>query len=172
MNYRDRSVDMVVLKKHGVSQCYQQGSVSMLGNKSRPQPSLNQSLLLRHKKCPVQVLCSQKKDIPIVEARTMDKKYDTLAERVVPTAASGTNTSAMLNSGLELYSTLTTNVDKNVICAYRNALSVFKGTTWFHIQDHVHLHIGIRATHVEGLMWKFIIINQSQCKNFVDECIL
>ncbi|CAI9288504.1 unnamed protein product [Lactuca saligna] len=94
------AVDMVVLKKHGVSQCYQQGSVSMLRNKSRPQPSLNQSLLLRHKKYPVQVLCSQKKDIPIVEARTMDEIYDTLAERVVPTAASGTNTSAIHIVGL------------------------------------------------------------------------
>ncbi|KAL4591859.1 hypothetical protein LXL04_004833 [Taraxacum kok-saghyz] len=31
---------------------------------------------------------------------------------------------------------------KHAIRAYRNALSVFKGTTWSHIRDHVHFHIG------------------------------
>lgn len=72
----------------------------MLGNKSRSQPPLNQSLFVRRKKYPVQVLCSQKKDIPVVEARSMDEIYDTLAERLVPTAASGTNTSATHFVGL------------------------------------------------------------------------
>lgn len=72
----------------------------MLGDNNRSRPSLNQSLFLRRKKYPVQVLCSQKKDIPIVEARSMDEIYDTLAERLVPTAASGTNTSAIHIVGL------------------------------------------------------------------------
>lgn len=31
---------------------------------------------------------------------------------------------------------------KHAIRAYRNALSVFKGTTWSHIRDHVHFQIG------------------------------
>ncbi|KAI3823375.1 hypothetical protein L1987_04810 [Smallanthus sonchifolius] len=31
---------------------------------------------------------------------------------------------------------------KHAIRAYRNALSVFKGTTWSHIHDHVHFQIG------------------------------
>ncbi|KAJ9554786.1 hypothetical protein OSB04_009400 [Centaurea solstitialis] len=31
---------------------------------------------------------------------------------------------------------------KHAIRAYRNALSVFKGTTWSRIRDHVHFHIG------------------------------
>ncbi|XP_022024957.1 trafficking protein particle complex subunit 8 isoform X1 [Helianthus annuus] len=31
---------------------------------------------------------------------------------------------------------------KHAIRAYRNALSVFKGTTWSHIHDHVHYQIG------------------------------
>lgn len=31
---------------------------------------------------------------------------------------------------------------KHAIRTYRNALSVFKGTTWNHIRDHVHFHIG------------------------------
>ncbi|GKC77283.1 hypothetical protein Tco_1128057 [Tanacetum coccineum] len=88
------SSDMVLLKKVGVSQWYQGSGVSMFVNKSRYQPSLSQSLALKHKKYPFQVLCSQKKEIPIVEARSMDEIYDTLAERIVPTAASGTNTSA------------------------------------------------------------------------------
>ncbi|KAJ0621080.1 putative uridine/cytidine kinase [Helianthus annuus] len=86
------SSDMVQLKKVGVSQCYQ-SSVFMFSNKSRSQRSLNQSVFLKHKQYPVQVLCSQKKDIPILEARSMDEIYDILAERLVPTAASGTNTS-------------------------------------------------------------------------------
>ncbi|KAI3526660.1 hypothetical protein L1887_05920 [Cichorium endivia] len=96
---RSSAIDTVMLKKLGVFQ-YHQGSVSMLGNKSRSQPPLNQSLFLRRKKYPVQVLCSQKKDIPVVEARSMDEIYDTLAERLVPTAASGTNTSATHIVGL------------------------------------------------------------------------
>ncbi|KAI3668083.1 hypothetical protein L6452_43158 [Arctium lappa] len=86
------AIDMVLLKKVGVSQSYP-GSMSMFASKSRSQPSLNQSVFVRRKKYHVQVLCSQKKEIPIVEARSMDEVYDTLAERVVPTAASGTNTS-------------------------------------------------------------------------------
>ncbi|KAI3829724.1 hypothetical protein L1987_03852 [Smallanthus sonchifolius] len=84
--------DMVLHKKVGVSQCYQ-GSVFMFSNKCRSQQSLNQSVFLKHKKYPVQVLCSQNKEIPIVEARSMEEIYDTLAGRLVPTAASGTNTS-------------------------------------------------------------------------------
>ncbi|XP_076927701.1 putative uridine kinase C227.14 isoform X1 [Bidens hawaiensis] len=84
--------DMVLLKKVNVSHCYL-GSVFMFYNKNRYQQSLNQSISLWHKKYPVQVLCSQNKDIPIVEARSMDEIYDTLAERLVPTAASGSNTS-------------------------------------------------------------------------------
>lgn len=83
---------MVLLKKVGVSQSYP-GSVSMFASRNRTQPSLNQSVFVRRKKYHVQVLCSQKKEILIVEARSMDEVYDTLAERVVPTAASGTNTS-------------------------------------------------------------------------------
>ncbi|GKB67631.1 putative uridine kinase [Tanacetum coccineum] len=114
------SSDMVLLKKVGVSQSYQGSGVSMFVNKSRYQPSLSQSLALKHKKYPFQVLCSQKKEIPIVEARShsnrctqiliyidanvivwsMDEIYDTLAERIVPTAASGTNTSATHIVGL------------------------------------------------------------------------
>ncbi|KAA8518448.1 hypothetical protein F0562_015922 [Nyssa sinensis] len=31
---------------------------------------------------------------------------------------------------------------KHAIRTYRGALSVFKGTTWSHIKDHVHFHIG------------------------------
>ncbi|KAG8376802.1 hypothetical protein BUALT_Bualt09G0101800 [Buddleja alternifolia] len=31
---------------------------------------------------------------------------------------------------------------KHAIRTYRSALSVFKGTTWSHIRDHVHFHIG------------------------------
>ncbi|PWA62646.1 P-loop containing nucleoside triphosphate hydrolases superfamily protein [Artemisia annua] len=94
------SPDMVLLKKVGASQCYQGSGVSMFANKSRSQPSLSQSLVLKHKKYPVQVLCSQKKVIPIVEARSMDEIYDTLAERLVPTAASGTSTSVKHIVGL------------------------------------------------------------------------
>ncbi|KAJ9543323.1 hypothetical protein OSB04_023030 [Centaurea solstitialis] len=87
-----KATDMVLLKKIGVPQSYP-GCVSMFASKSRSPPSLNQSVFLRRKKYHVQVLCSQKKQIPIVEARSMDEVYQTLAERVVPTAASGTNTS-------------------------------------------------------------------------------
>ena len=49
------SIDMVLLKKVGVSQFYQGSGVSMFVNKSRSQPSLSQSLVLKHKKYPVQV---------------------------------------------------------------------------------------------------------------------
>ncbi|XP_071719827.1 putative uridine kinase C227.14 isoform X2 [Rutidosis leptorrhynchoides] len=86
------SSDMVLLNKVGVSQCFQ-GSLSMFADKNKFQPSLNHCVFSRHKKYPVQVICSQKKEVPIVEARSMDEIYDTLAERIVPTAASGTNMS-------------------------------------------------------------------------------
>ncbi|KAL8214991.1 hypothetical protein R6Q57_004440 [Mikania cordata] len=91
--------NMMLIRKVGVSQCYQDSAV-MFYNKSRSQQSLNLSVFLRHQKYPVHVVCSQKKEIPIVEARFMDEIYDTLAERLVPTAASGTNTSLMHIVGL------------------------------------------------------------------------
>ena len=47
------SLDMALLKKVGVSQCYQGSGVSMFDNKSRSQPSL--SLVLKQKRYPVQV---------------------------------------------------------------------------------------------------------------------
>lgn len=31
---------------------------------------------------------------------------------------------------------------KHAIRTYRSAVSVYKGTTWSHIKDHVHFHIG------------------------------
>lgn len=31
---------------------------------------------------------------------------------------------------------------KHAIRTYRSVLSVFKGTTWSYIKDHVHFHIG------------------------------
>nr|XP_043609806.1 putative uridine kinase C227.14 [Erigeron canadensis] len=88
------SSDMTPLKKVGVSHSYQ-GPVSMsiFTNKRRSQPSVNQCVSSRRKKNSVQVLCSKKNEIPIIEARSMDEIYDTLAERLVPTAASGTNKS-------------------------------------------------------------------------------
>ncbi|XP_050237512.1 putative uridine kinase C227.14 [Mercurialis annua] len=39
----------------------------------------------------IKVLCSLKKDIPIVEASSMDEIYDALAERILPTAAAAYN---------------------------------------------------------------------------------
>ncbi|GAV73435.1 PRK domain-containing protein/F-box-like domain-containing protein [Cephalotus follicularis] len=47
-----------------------------------------------------QVLCSQNKDIPILEARCMDEVYDALARRLLPTSAVASNISAKYIVGL------------------------------------------------------------------------
>ncbi|GMH02377.1 hypothetical protein Nepgr_004216 [Nepenthes gracilis] len=43
------------------------------------------------KDIPVKVLCSQKSEVPVLEARCMDEVYDALALRILPNAASASN---------------------------------------------------------------------------------
>ncbi|CAK7346477.1 unnamed protein product [Dovyalis caffra] len=50
-----------------------------------------QPCALVHKENSSKVLCSQKREIPIVEASSMDEIYDALAERLLPTAAAASN---------------------------------------------------------------------------------
>ncbi|KAA8543315.1 hypothetical protein F0562_021190 [Nyssa sinensis] len=66
---------------------WQQGSVSIWPIKRNERPLLGQTGLLTWKENRVQVSCSLKKDILVVEASSMDEIYDALAKRLVPTAA-------------------------------------------------------------------------------------
>ncbi|XP_041005881.1 putative uridine kinase C227.14 isoform X2 [Juglans microcarpa x Juglans regia] len=52
--------------------------------------AFHQSLILIRKPS-VKVLCSQKREIPVVEGRCIDEIYDALAERLAPTAAIESN---------------------------------------------------------------------------------
>lgn len=60
-------------------------------NKRTSQPLLRQARPLLHKKNPSKVLCSLKREIPTVQASSMYEIYDTLAERLLPTAAVTSN---------------------------------------------------------------------------------
>ncbi|KAJ8749473.1 hypothetical protein K2173_025668 [Erythroxylum novogranatense] len=61
-------------------------SVSLV--KGSEQPLLRR---LTQKQSCIKVVCYQKKEVAILEARSMDEIYDTLAERLVPTAAAASN---------------------------------------------------------------------------------
>lgn len=54
---------------------------------------------IRKENC-LQVLCSQKREIPILEARSIDEIYDALAERLVPTAARASSPNSKYIVGL------------------------------------------------------------------------
>ncbi|KAI7990951.1 putative uridine kinase C227.14 [Camellia lanceoleosa] len=70
-------------------------SVSISPFKSIEQPALGRTRSLiqkgHHLQNSFSVVRSQKKDVPVLEARCMDETYNALAERLVPTAAAASN---------------------------------------------------------------------------------
>ncbi|KAL1816736.1 hypothetical protein ACET3Z_019310 [Daucus carota] len=79
-----------LLKHIRVADWYR-GSLSILPNRcSSRLLSTHNTLAIRKGNC-VQVSCSQKSEITVIEARCMDEIYDTLAKRIVPTAAAATD---------------------------------------------------------------------------------
>ncbi|XVF32464.1 hypothetical protein REPUB_Repub17cG0085200 [Reevesia pubescens] len=56
-------------------------------------PLLGRPCSLIHKENPLKVKCCQKREIPVLEASSMDEVFDTLAERILPTAAVASNSS-------------------------------------------------------------------------------
>ncbi|XP_042515698.1 putative uridine kinase C227.14 isoform X2 [Macadamia integrifolia] len=88
--YSCSSADLGSLKtkKHPI---WRQCSVAISPNKNAGQPLLVQIGFTTPKKNRFKVLSSQKKEIPVVEARNIDEIYDGLAERLLPTAAVASN---------------------------------------------------------------------------------
>ncbi|PSR94836.1 Uridine kinase [Actinidia chinensis var. chinensis] len=66
-------------------------SVSISPLKSTDQSLLGRTKYIIQKGHSLQVVCSRKKDIPVVEGRCMDEIYDALAERLVPTTAASSS---------------------------------------------------------------------------------
>ncbi|XP_044484001.1 putative uridine kinase C227.14 [Mangifera indica] len=64
------------------------------------QPLLSDTGRSVHKRNYLKVLCSQQREIPILEARCMDEIYDALAERLIPTSLIASNPSAKCMVGL------------------------------------------------------------------------
>ncbi|KAK3031678.1 hypothetical protein RJ639_035046 [Escallonia herrerae] len=69
---------------------WNRSSVSSLPTKRTLGPSLDRTGFVNQKGNVMPVLCNQK-ETPVVKARYMDEIYDTLAERLVPTAAVATS---------------------------------------------------------------------------------
>ncbi|XP_031267616.1 putative uridine kinase C227.14 isoform X1 [Pistacia vera] len=75
-------------------------SVPISWSKRTAQPLLSKTGRVVHNRNSLKVLCSQEREIPILEARCMDEIYDALAERLIPTSAIASNPNAKYIVGL------------------------------------------------------------------------
>ncbi|XP_022758330.1 putative uridine kinase C227.14 isoform X2 [Durio zibethinus] len=69
-------------------------------NSRTSQPLLGRPCSLFHKENLLKVKCIQKREIPVLEASSMDEVFDTLAERTLPTSAEASNPNAKHIVGL------------------------------------------------------------------------
>ncbi|XP_031267614.1 putative uridine kinase C227.14 isoform X2 [Pistacia vera] len=75
-------------------------SVPISWSKRTAQPLSSKTGRVVHNRNSFKVLCSQEREIPILEARCMDEIYDALAERLIPTSAIASNPNAKYIVGL------------------------------------------------------------------------
>ncbi|KDO68550.1 hypothetical protein CISIN_1g0213621mg [Citrus sinensis] len=66
-------------------------SFSWIRRNANAQPVFGKTRSLVQNKTSLKVLCSQRREIPVVEARCMDEVYDALAQRLLPTSALASN---------------------------------------------------------------------------------
>ncbi|KDO68541.1 hypothetical protein CISIN_1g0213622mg, partial [Citrus sinensis] len=66
-------------------------SFSWIRRNTNAQPVFGKTRSLVQNKTSLKVLCSQQREIPVVEARCMDEVYDALAQRLLPTSALASN---------------------------------------------------------------------------------
>ncbi|OMP08823.1 Phosphoribulokinase/uridine kinase [Corchorus olitorius] len=97
--YFSSSTESLLLKRVKLPS-WNQRLLSISSNSRTGQPLLGRLNSLVHKENRLKVLCSQKKEIPVLNASSMDEVFDTLAERILPTSSVALNPNAKHIIGL------------------------------------------------------------------------
>ncbi|XP_021281364.1 putative uridine kinase C227.14 isoform X2 [Herrania umbratica] len=79
---------------------WNQHLVSISLNSRTAQPLLGRYSSLVQKENPLKLICCQRRELPVLEASSMDEIFDTLAERLLPTPAVASNPNAKHIVGL------------------------------------------------------------------------